>query len=164
MADQAAIKQKLADLMALAPMGFALALHVRFTTPTFLFQTYDRKWRDHYTQHGYVMSDPAVHWGFENRGTRTWAELEHMDTAGVFKAAAEHGLRYGIVCALGEDTSPSFCAFARQDRDFTQAETDEIMAHLREMHALTDDLQALSPATITVLKEMSIFYTHPAID
>lgn len=162
MAGQAEIQNKLAALMALAPMGFAMALHVRFTTPTFLFQTYDRKWLDVYTKRGYVMSDPAVHWGFENRGVRTWTELAYMDTAGVFKAAAEHNLNYGLICALGDDSSPSFCACASDKREFTQEETDEIMGHLNDIHALTDNLQSLSPETAAALKEMSVLYTHPS--
>lgn len=164
MAGQAEIKAKLAVLKGLAPSGFALALHVRFTTPTFLFQTYEKKWLEHYSQNGYVMSDPAVHWGFENRGSRTWAELADLDEAGVFKAAADHGLKYGIACAVGEDASPSICAFARPDREFSKEETDEIMGHLHEIHALTDNLQSLSPETAAALKEMSILYTHPAND
>jgi LuxR family transcriptional regulator len=162
MTGQAEIKAKLAELQVLSPSGYALALHVRFTTPTFLFQTYDRKWLDHYSQNGYVMTDPAVHWGFENRGTRTWAELADLDVAGVFKAAANHGLNYGIAGAVGEDASPSICAFAREDRDFTPEETEEIMGHMREIHALTDNLPSLSPETAAALKEMSILYTHPA--
>lgn len=164
MTAQSEIKAKLAELQVLVPSGFALALHVRFTTPTFLFQTYDRKWLEHYSQHGYVMSDPAVHWGFENRGTRTWTELSGMDVAGVFKAAAEHDLNYGIAGAVGEDSSPSICAFAREDREFTAEETDAIMTRFQEIHALTTDLQVLSPETAAALKEMSILYTHPADD
>jgi LuxR family transcriptional regulator len=164
MTGQVEIKAKLAELQALVPAGFALALHVRFTTPTFLFQTYDRKWLDHYSQQGYVMSDPAVHWGFENRGSRTWAELADMDVAGVFKAAADHGLHYGIAGAVGDDTSPSICAFARGDREFSEAETEVIMGHFKEIHALTTNLQMLSPETAAALKEMSILYTHPAND
>jgi LuxR family transcriptional regulator len=164
MTGQAEIKAKLHTLQGLVPSGYALALHVRYTTPTFLFQTYDREWLDYYSQHGFVMTDPAVHWGFVNRGTRTWAELADSDSAGVFKAAADHGLNYGIACAMGEQASPSICAFARSDREFTQAETDEIMGHLVEIHELTDNLKALSPETAKALKEMSIFYTHPTND
>lgn len=164
MADQVEIKAKLASLQALAPDGYALAFHVRFTTPTFLFQTYDRKWLDHYTQEGYVMSDPAVHWGFENTGVVDWDQLRDKDPANVLVAAAEHGLRYGISWAVGDDAGQSLGSFARSDRKFTQGEIDQIVAIVTDLHVLTHNLQALSPDTAATLKEMSILYTHPTND
>lgn len=164
MSGQAEIKSKLVALQEKVPAGYALAFHVRFTTPTFLFQTYDRKWLEHYSQHGYVMSDPTVHWGFENRGTCNWEDLKSNDPANVLVAAAEHGLNYGISWAIGDETSQSLGSFARSDRQFTDEEKAELIEIVTELHDLTNNLEALSPETADALKELSILYTHPAND
>ena len=100
MADQDTIQDKLGKLKEAAPAGYALAMHVRFTAPTFLFQTYDRKWLDYYSQNGLVMSDPTVHWGFENRGFVLWSDLVASDTAKVMEQAATYGLNYGVTCSF----------------------------------------------------------------
>jgi len=60
MANQLEIHRLLEEVQKIATAGFALALHVRFTTPTFLFQTYDKEWLDYYSQNGFVMSDGFV--------------------------------------------------------------------------------------------------------
>jgi LuxR family transcriptional regulator len=164
MSGQAEIQAKLVALQALTPAGYALAFHVRFTTPTFLFQTYDRKWLDHYSQHGYVMSDPTVHWGFENRGVCDWEDLKANDPADVLVAADAHGLKHGISWAIGDDSSHSLGSFARSDRKFTEDEIAELITIVTELHDLTNNLQALSPEMAAALKELSIMYTHPTND
>lgn len=162
MTDQLMVKDKLADLQALAPAGYAIAMHVRFTTPTFLFQTYDRKWLDYYSQKGLVMSDPTVAWGFENRGVKDWADLAGNDPNGVLKAAKEHGLTYGITCSIGSEASPSFGSFSRADRAFQPDEVTTLSAAMAQLHTATDNIKVLSPETGAALREMSIHYTHPA--
>lgn len=164
MLGQTEIQEKLVELQALTPTGYALAFHVRFTTPTFLFQTYDRNWLEHYSQHGYVMSDPTVHWGFENRGVCDWEDLKDNDPANVLVAAAEHGLKFGISWAIGDESSHSLGSFARSDRKFSADEISNLIAIVTELHNLTNNLQALSPVTAAALKELSISYTHPADD
>lgn len=161
---QVEIKSRLARLQEMAPAGYALGFHVRFTTPAFMFQTYDSAWLEHYSKNGLIMTDPIVHWGFENRGYKSWAELSDNDPKNVLGAAAEHGLNHGISWSVGDDDSHSLGGFARTDRMFDQGEIDELMQIVTELHNLTHNLQALSPDTSADLKEMSILYTHPAND
>lgn len=161
MTKQTLIKKNLVVLKDKAPAGYALALHVHFTAPTFLLQTYDRKWLEYYSKQGLVMTDPIVRWGFENRGYKFWADLEADDPAGVLKAAADHGLGYGVVCSVGTDTSFSIGGFARNDRAYTEQEADELSAIMEEVHGLTDNLKVLSPETAAELTKLSIEYTHP---
>jgi LuxR family transcriptional regulator len=59
-ATQTEIRAVLSDLMTLAPTGYAAALHINFTTPAFLFQTYPTDWLAIYSQQGMVMKDPTV--------------------------------------------------------------------------------------------------------
>ena len=58
-----------------SPSGFAIALHIRFTPPTYLFQSYPKPWLDHYSQAGLVMHDPIVRWGLQNVGRLRWSDL-----------------------------------------------------------------------------------------
>lgn len=162
MTEQAIIKEKLIYLQGFASAGYALAMHIRFTTPTFLFQTYSSAWLDHYSQKGFVMSDPTVHWGFENRGLRDWADMSNEDPVGVLTAAADHGLKYGITCSVGAEGSPSLGSFARGDRPFNESEKAELKDLMVEMHGLTDNIKVLSPETAEALTDLSIQYTHPA--
>lgn len=161
MAASDAIQEKLVDLKAMAPAGYALAMHVHFTAPTFLFQTYERSWLDHYSQKGLVMSDPTVHWGFENRGVIAWSDLVGQDPQNVLGEAADHGLRYGMTCSFGPESRPSIGSFARGDRPFDESEAAILRQNLEDLHHLTDNLKVLSPETAAALRKLSIEYTHP---
>lgn len=161
MTDQSKILDKLGLLKDLAPAGYALAMHVRFTAPTFLFQTYGREWLDHYSQQGLVMSDPTVLWGFENRGFVDWSELVSFDTANVLEQAASFGLGHGVTCSIGSEAQPSIGSFSRNDRPFTADEAQTLCEHLEALHQSTDNLEVLSPETAESLRTMSIRYTHP---
>ncbi len=63
------IGQLLGELDDLCPSGYAIALHIRYTTPAFLFQTYPKEWMEYYSQNGLVLHDPTVRWGLANTGT-----------------------------------------------------------------------------------------------
>lgn len=158
---QTEIIQSVEQLKALAPTGYAMALHVHFTTPTFLFQTYPKDWIDLYSQRGYLMSDPTVLWAFSNTGRVRWSDLAASDTAGVLAESAEHGMRFGFTLATDQGGSQSLGSFTRGDRDFSDAEIAEIEAVFLHMHRLTVDLRTLSPETHAAFKRLSLTYTHP---
>ncbi len=161
MAGQSEIEKKLVALNELAPAGWALALHVHFTAATFILQTYSQEWRDYYTKNGLVMSDPIVRWGFENRGYEFWSEIAKDDPGGVLKAAADHGLGYGIVTSVGTNESFSIGGFARNDRPYTAEEAAGLEAASLEIHNLTNNLKQLSPETAEAMRRLAIEYTHP---
>lgn len=50
MADIGKIKAILESVEDLAPAGFAIAFHIRLTSPDFLFQTYPKNWIDTYSE------------------------------------------------------------------------------------------------------------------
>ncbi|MEL6640294.1 MAG: autoinducer binding domain-containing protein [Pseudomonadota bacterium] len=161
MTGQLEIEQKLVELKDYAPAGWALALHVHFTAATFILQTYDQKWRDYYTKNGLVMSDPIVKWGYENRGALFWDDLASEDAGGVLKAAADHGLGYGVVTSVGTEGGFSIGGFARNDRPYTDEEAEFLRGATQEIHDLTDNLKELSPETAEAMRRLAIEYTHP---
>ena len=150
----------LASLDERSPAGFAIALHIRFTAPTFLFQTYPKKWIDIYTDRGLVLKDPTVHWGFKNTGSIRWRDLIEEDAAGVMRMSGEYGLHYGFTVGINTHGSRSVSSFARPERDYLDFEIDEISKLLLQLHEQTHGLEALSDADVRALKRMSIRLTH----
>lgn len=156
---QVEISEVLGQLKELAPAGYALGFHIQYTTPKFMFQTYKKQWLEYYSQNGLIMSDPMVAWGFEHAGTCRWSELH--DPASVLEKAADHGMRFGMVCAAESDGSRSIGGFSREDREFTDTEMSTISAAFDALHDDTADQAELSDETIQQLKKMSVMVTHP---
>lgn len=161
MEQQALIKRLISEMSAKSPSGFAVAFHIRFTTPDFLFQTYPKDWIDLYSQKGMVMVDPIVRWGFANTGTIRWSELQDLDSEGILKMSAGYGLSFGFACATEEGGSRSVAGFARNDRDFTDDEIAGLQANVIELHRATASTDGMSDELRDILKQMSIQYTHP---
>lgn len=161
MEPQELISDQLSRLKALAPAGYAMALHVRFMTPLYLFQSYPPDWIDHYSKNGFVMQDPTVHWGFENTGIKPWHELTGQDPVGVISAAAEYGMKYGFTLAIDRGDSRTIASFARSDRDFTPPDIAEIEDAAVRLHDATAVVDTLEPQTRDRLRKMSVLFTHP---
>lgn len=133
----ASIALLLEQLKEACPAGYAAAMHIKFTSPKHLFQGYRADWIDYYSKHALVLHDPTVHWGFENTGSVRWSDLAALDGHGVMARAAEYGLVYGFTAALDRHGSRSVASFARADREYTDAEMQEISAILGLLHEAT---------------------------
>lgn len=140
--------------------GYAMGLHIKFTTPSYFFQSYPRPWLEHYSKNGLLMNDPTVSWCFENNGVYRWSDMD--DPTGVLAQAADYGMRYGFVYATTAGGSHSMSGFARPDREFNDAEIDAIVERFEALHLATADQAALDPKTLEQLQKMSIIVTHPA--
>lgn len=158
MKGQDRISALLTKLHAASPAGFAIALHVRYTSPRYLFQSYAKKWLDTYSREGLVLHDPVVRWGFTHEGTIRWNALD--DPARVMDRAAAHGLRYGAVVAFVHDGSRTMAGFARGDRELSDDEIATLKSTLEELHDLTGTVETFSPDVHMTLKQMSIYLTH----
>jgi LuxR family transcriptional regulator len=150
----------LQELDERSPAGFAIALHVRFSRPTYLFQTYAQPWMAHYSAAGLVMHDPVVRWGLQNVGRLRWSDLAAIDDSHVFEQAKDHGLMNGAAFAIVIAESRSIAAFARADRDFTDEEMDALEDRLVRLHRATLGLGRLGERDRRALTELSIRLTH----
>ena len=121
---RASIATVLSELDELSPGGFAIALHIKYNAPTFLFQTFPEKWVKHYSRQGFVIRDPAVHWAFSNTGYIRWRDLVEGDTSGVMEQSRLFGLTYGFTASIHNDHSRTLAGFARPDRDYLDVEID----------------------------------------
>jgi len=160
MTRRARIAALLHELDQRSPAGFALGLHIRFTTPTYMFQTYPKRWLEHYSAAGMVVRDPVVQWGMQNVGRTRWSDLEMIDDGGVLEQAKDFGLMNGAAIATVVSGSRSIGGFARADREYEESEIEELEEILVRLHLATLGPGQLSERDQHVLTELSIKLTH----
>lgn len=139
-------------LALMAPAGYVVGLHIRFTAPLFAMWTYDQAWLDHYSELGWSVRDPIVLWGLSQTGSVRWSDAGLADPAGVFPAAARFGLVYGASVALGAAQSRSIASVSRADREFSDPEIAAFTALVRHLHEITETPGKLTRAQIEALR------------
>mgnify|MGYP001812146000 CR=1 FL=1 len=160
MGEREDIAELLVDSDAGSPAGFAIALHIKFASPTYLFQTYAKRWMDHYAAQGLMVHDPTVQWGLQNIGRVPWYDLQDIDSQGVLNQAKNFGLMSGFVVSVFKADSKSIASFARADREFSEAEMDHLQALLDDLHMSTLDASALTERDQQALTDLSNRLTH----
>lgn len=160
MQDASGFIEMLQDISDLCPSGYAVALHVRFAAPTYLFQTYGSDWIEYYSRRGFVLHDPTVHWGLANSGICNWDDLEAQDPKGILAAARKHGMTYGFAIALDTDNSRSVGNFTRNDRPHTADEVKTIQQIMQDLHKRTVEPKALSLADRRQLHDLSVEHSR----
>lgn len=146
------IDVELHHLSLLAPAGYFVGLHIRFTAPLFTFQTYDQAWIDHYTENGFVLRDPMTAWGFSTTGTIRWSDPRLPDPFGLFHEARGFGLNHGVTIACGPIKSRTIASFARSDREFKDAEIETITEIVHRLHDMTEPPEQLTKAQVEALR------------
>ena len=136
----------LARLKRLAPMGYALGLHIRFASAHIMVQTYDPAWIERYTSRGYMLCDPLISWGFAVTGVSRWSALGFPDPHDIFGQAADFGLRFGVAVSHGPHTSRTIGGFAREDREFTDEEISKIEDTVKLLHKEATPPDSLTPS------------------
>ncbi|SEV97100.1 LuxR family transcriptional regulator [Aliiroseovarius sediminilitoris] len=152
MVEDFGLDQGLAKLSDLAPKGYALGLHIRYASAHIMIQTYDPRWSQLYTEKGYMLADPMVFWGFGNEGTIRWSALDLPDPHGILSQAAGFGLKYGVAVSHGSTASRTIGGFARDDREFTDAEIEIIHNLVVELHEKSTPPEQLTSAQRMALR------------
>ncbi|SFC87218.1 autoinducer binding domain-containing protein [Tropicimonas isoalkanivorans] len=150
----------LAEMQGLCTAGFAVALHVIFTTPRFLFQTYDPVWAKVYSEKGLVMRDPTVKWALQNDGMIDWQDLEDDDPAEVIRQAREHGIEYGFAASVCQNDSRSIGSFTSKDGAFSEEVKQSLMTLFRRLHEITNVDEDTEDTLSDLLKRLSVELTH----
>lgn len=150
----------LARLGELAPAGFAVALHVRFQTPSYMFESYPPSWLETYAREGFLLQDPTVRWAMQHSGTKRWSELGVFDEADVLARARAHGLVHGIIHSIHDGTDLSIGGLARPDREFTAHETREVCEILQRLHDVTHRRETLGTDVSATLHDMAVVMTE----
>lgn len=148
------VAEHLSGLSALCDTGFALAAHIRFAAPSLLYRNYPPDWIATYSQKGFMLSDPVVHYGLANTGTVIWADLAQNDPAGVLSAALAHGLTNGWTYSTGPANSRTICGFTRSGAAFSAGQMDLGRASVDRIHALTDGIEHFPKDMLDALRAL----------
>lgn len=154
------VLQLLKRLSALAPAGFAIGLHVRYSTPTFMFQSYPQPWVDTYSREGLMMVDPTVAWGMRQSGSVSWRDLEASDGHGVFDRAREFGIIHGRTWAIHSGDAVTIGSLAKSVRDFTAAEVATATHEIEALHDATQDIDEIDAWTAARIRSMAVTLTQ----
>lgn len=146
------VERLLSQMSELCDTGYALAIHIRYTRPSLLYRTYGQAWIDHYSENGYMLTDPVVRWGLGNTGLLPWAALEGDDPAGVLARARDFGLRNGVVYAVGPAGSRTIAGLTRSGAPFTEADLTRATGIVDRIHALTDGIEQTAPEELEALR------------
>ncbi|MFM2391412.1 MAG: hypothetical protein RLZZ437_2967 [Pseudomonadota bacterium] len=152
MATRVGLDAELHQIALMAPAGYSIGLHIRFTSPLMMFQSYDQAWLDHYTESGYVLRDPMVAWGFSSEGCVRWSDPCLLDPFKLFQEAASFGLHFGATVSCGPIKSRTIASFARSDREFADTELAILSAKVRRLHDMSEPPDQLTDAQIEALK------------
>lgn len=162
MSDRKTLSMLMEELDALATMGCAVALHIRFATPLIKHSTYPEAWRTIYDENAYGLRDPLVFWGVGVLGSARWSEIAMPDPFDILGKARVHGLNYGAVGSYGPITSRSLIGIARHDRECTDTEIAEAMTILHQMHDVAAPPSDLTPAMLEALTLVGQGHRHTA--
>lgn len=157
---RAGVAALLHELDRKSPAGCAIGLHIRFTTPRYMFQSYPKRWMEQYSGSGLIIQDPTVRWGMSNTGWIRWRDLERIDFEHVLKRARDFGITNGVTIALVVEGSRSIASFARSDRDYETSEITELEQIFEELHQATASVEALAENDRLALKELSVRLTR----
>ena len=162
MAEISKLKVLLKSVDSLAPSGFAIAFHIRLTSPDFLFQTYPKDWTNIYSDKGYVMQDPTVRWGFVETGSIRWSGLTEMDDHNILGQSLAYGMAYGVTIATDTGGSRSLASFSRPDREYLDDEIKQLSQCVQSLHDMTAFQGGISENWRTELHLLAVVMTHAA--
>ena len=160
--DKAEFDREQRKLDRYAEAGYFLALHIRFTSPLMLYQTYDKAWIEHYSEQGYVLRDPMTAWSFTKSGTTRWSNPSIPDPFGIFDEARQFGLKFGATISTGPILSRTVCSMARSDREFTDEEIEQVHSIVKRLHLLAEPTNRLTKAQLEALKLIADGHRHAA--
>lgn len=129
-----------------------MGLHIRYVSPLIVVNTYPTKWQEVYTAKVYGLRDPTLAWGLSHIGVRRWSEIGLPDPFGILQEAAEYGLVYGMIVAVGPLSSRTIVGATRDDREFSDEEMEEINHIVQRMHDVTVPPTKLSKAQVEALR------------
>lgn len=107
------------------------------------------------------MVDPIVRWGFTETGATRWSNLGELDDNSILEQSRAFGMAFGVAIATETGGSRSVAGFARNDREYTDAEITGLNQHVRDLHEQTESKTGMDEKLRTELHKLSVDMTHP---
>lgn len=159
-----------AHLRSISPLGYTLAINIRYFTPEFYISTFPSPWVEIYTSRRYALFDPVILWSRFNVGTARWSEIEFGAIQNVGKIVMDHaegfGLRFGGVAALQAGSGPgikSILCGSRADRELSDQELLGLLVVLEQIVAKVGEHAGLSEVELEMLRDLAQGMTHNEI-
>lgn len=157
---EAEIEAHLEEISRIAPEGYNIGFHVRYSRPALTKLTYDPEWSLFYSAQKFILCDPVVIWALTHSGATRWSDIDLPDTLGVMAAAARYGYRFGVAIGHGDLASKTIGSCGRGDREFTDAEIDDLVRHVGCIHALLEKTSGLKEHHLEALRMLEAGYTY----
>jgi len=151
------------ELTGYCPLGYALAVRLRYGRSLLSLVTYDTEWSNYYGQHNFVLCDPTVVWGLTHSGMARWNEVRFPDPFGVLPTAASYGLRFGATFSCGFASARTILGCGRSDREFDSGEMQAIAHILDRIHLATGEKLHLSDRQVAALRLFAEGYDYDEI-
>lgn len=146
-------------VLEIAPVGYTLALNIRFLQPEIVHSTYPEQWVNYYLKHDFAVRDPILLWTSYNTGHSRWSDIglpaKVPFARRVLDLAAEHGLKFGSIFVVRNAEAQNrkcFLSVGRADRELTDEENAQVGALFREMLDRLQLSSGLTTAEIEVLR------------
>ncbi|SIO03791.1 LuxR family transcriptional regulator [Rhodovulum sp. ES.010] len=153
------VAELLSTLDGRCDTGFALAIHIRYTRPLLLYQSYSREWSDLYSERGLMLLDPVVRWGLAHNGVLFWDDPELEDPAGIVALARAHGLTNGVTLSVGPPGSRTISGHTRSQGPYMPDEIEELRCLVETVHEVTEGLDALDTPEMDALRALEFCRT-----
>ncbi|WP_140848476.1 autoinducer binding domain-containing protein [Paracoccus sp. FO-3] len=140
-------------LTELAPAGWVLSFNYTAAGAEKLDSTMPAVWQEAYVRGGVFLDDPVFRWIVkEQSGATRWSEIDLPDSQCVLKAAAAHGMRYGMAATRNVNSIHSFISLSRADREFSDSEVREVTEKFFYWVDLLHNRASLTDGEIAVLE------------
>jgi LuxR family transcriptional regulator, quorum-sensing system regulator SdiA len=149
-------------LRLISPFGYSARLHIRFAAPLLFRRTHSKIWTTRYDKNAFAMRDPRIFWGLNGCGTIRWSEIEFPDPFHILKRAKEYGMYFGAAASCGPITSRSIVVVSRQDREFADAEIEELQVLTHALHEICEPPSELTSCQIEALVLLDKGHRHTA--
>lgn len=159
-----------ARLREITPRGYALAINIRHLTPEFLLSTYPEEWVSIYTEKRYALFDPVTIWCRLSEGAKRWSEIDIGPFSRIGNLVMTHALQFNLVYGGAVSVSnksnsnvKSLISGARDDRELTDEELNELEAILKRIVTAVGHHAGLSAAELNTLRDLATGMTHDEI-
>lgn len=146
-------------VLEVAPVGYTLALNIRFLHPEVMTSTYPEAWIEYYLKNDFAVRDPILLWTSYNTGHSRWSDIGLPAKVPfgrrVLDLAAEHGLKFGAIFVVRNTEAQNkkcFLSVGRSDRELTDEEIANVGGLFRELLDRLHLASGLTAAEVEVLR------------
>lgn len=145
---------ELTEIRKISRSGFFLVFGISMNGPEMVHSEYDDRWTKRYQDGSYFAVDPVFMWGISRTGCIRWSEIALPDVKGIIAEARPYGMIYGAVFAQELEGKRSFLSIARDDRELTDDEMQQMNTNFAEWAAMMGARVALSVGELEVLRAL----------